>query len=97
MGGNPIPRLATLRFYNLRHQFVTELSENGVPDNVIRELAGHIDPEMTRHYSHPRIAACRAAVETLTTVKPAAQKVQIEASYVTSHVTKQLAALAEAS
>ena len=39
--------------------------------------------------SHP--ARVRVAVE------PPAQKVQIEASYVTSHVTKQLAALAEAS
>jgi integrase len=32
-----------LRFYDLRHQFVTELCEAGLPEAVIRELAGHID------------------------------------------------------
>jgi integrase len=96
-GREPIPRLATLRFYNLRHQFVTELSENGVPDNVIRELAGHIDPEMTRHYSHPRLAARRAAVETLSMLKPTPQTGQTGEGYVTNHVTKQLPAPAEAS
>src|SRR5207302_1017700 len=49
-----------LRFYDLRHQFVTELCEAGVPEIVIRELAGHIDPAMTRWYAHPRMAARRA-------------------------------------
>jgi integrase len=81
-----------LRFYDLRHQFVTELCEAGVPESVIRELAGHIDPEMTRYYSHPRLAARRAAVESLATVKPVAQTGQFEGGYVTNHVTKQLPA-----
>jgi hypothetical protein len=81
-----------LRFYDLRHQFVTELCEAGVPESVIRELAGHIDPEMTRHYSHPRLAARRAAVETLATIKPAPEKGQFEGGYVTNHVTKALPA-----
>jgi integrase len=86
-----------LRFYDLRHQFVTELCEAGIPEAVIRELAGHIDPEMTRHYSHPRIAARRTAVEALATVRPAAQKGQIKQGYVTNRVTKELPAHVEPS
>jgi integrase len=78
--------MPNFRFYDLRHLFVTELCEAGVPESVIRELAGHIDPAMTRHYSHPRMAARRAAVETLGTVKPAA----FEGGYGTNHVTKEL-------
>jgi integrase len=82
-----------LRYYDLRHQFVTELNEAGVPEGVIRELAGHVDPQMMRIYSHPRLAAKRVAVEALATVRqatPAAQTGQFEGSYVTNRVTKQL-------
>ena len=87
-----IPRLAKLRFYDLRHQFVTELCEAGVPESVIRELAGHVDPQMMRIYSHPRVAARRAAVEALATVKTG----QFEGGYGTNHVTKLLPAEVEA-
>jgi integrase len=58
-----------LRYYTLRHQCVTEMLESGVPESVVREVVGHIDPAMTRHYSHPRLAARRAAVEALATVR----------------------------
>jgi len=78
--------MPNFRYYDLRHLFVTELCEAGVPESVIRELASHIDPAMTRHYSHPRMAARRAAVETLGTVKPA----PFEGGYVTNYVTKEL-------
>ena len=91
MGLEAIPRLAKLRFYDLRHQFVTELCEAGVPESVIRELAGHVDPQMMRIYSHPRVAARRAAVEALGTVKAG----QFEGGYVTNHVTKLLPAGSE--
>jgi integrase len=84
-----MPRLATFRYYDLRHQCITELLEAGIPEGVIREVAGHVDPAMTRHYSHPRIAARRAAVEALMTVKPG----QLEARYVTNYVTNQLPAV----
>ena len=60
--------------------------EAGVPEGVIREIAGHVDPAMTMHYSHPRLAARRAAVETLMK----AQAPSSEESHVTNHVTKQL-------
>jgi integrase len=80
--------MPNLGFYNLRHQFVTELRESGVPESVIRELAGHVDPAMMRIYSHPRLAARRAAVETLAAVKVG----QFRVGYGTNHVTKQLPA-----
>jgi integrase len=86
------------RFYDLRHQFVTELSEAGAPESVIRELAGHVDPKMMQIYSHPRMAARRAAVEMLTIVKPAPVAGEIEGGYggyVTNHVTKALSATKE--
>ena len=82
-----------MRYYDLRHQFVTELDEAGVSEGVIRELAGHVDPQMMRIYSHPRLAAKRAAVEALASVRlaaPATQTAQLEGGYVTNHVTKAL-------
>ena len=85
-GKEEMPKLARLRFYDLRHLFVTELCEAGIPEAVIRELAGHIDPAMTRHYSHPRIAARRAAVEVLSAVK-VSQESQPEGGCVTNRVT----------
>ena len=57
-----------LRYYDLRHLAITELCEAGVPEAVIRELAGHVDPDMMRWYAHPRLAARRAAVEALSTI-----------------------------
>jgi integrase len=64
-----------LRYYDLRHQFVTELMESGTPESVIAEIAGHFDSRMSRHYSHPRMMAKRAAVAALTT-KPLPEKEQ---------------------
>ncbi len=87
------PRFARLRFYDLRHQFVTELCEAGVPEAVIRELAGHVDPTMMRVHSHPRLAARRVAVEALATVKTPLP----DGGCVTKHVTKALLAAQEAS
>jgi len=92
-----MPRLAKLRYYDLRHQSITEMLEAGVPEGVIREVAGHVDPAMTRHYSHPRLAARRAAVEVLTTVKVSPNQATPKAGYVTNHVTKALPEHVEAS
>jgi len=85
-GREEMPHLAKLRFYDLRHQAITEMLEAGIPEGVIREVAGHVDPAMTRHYSHPRLAARRAAVEALMTVKTN----QFEGGYDTNRVTKAL-------
>ena len=68
--------------------------EAGIPEGVIREVAGHVDPAMTRHYSHPRLAARRAAAEVLSTVKlpPTSRS---RRGYVTNRVTKALLQKAE--
>lgn len=96
-GREAMPKLAALRFYDLRHLFVTELCEAGIPEAVIRELAGHVDPDMTRHYSHPRLAARRAAVDVLATVKVSPTPATTDGGYVTNHVTKALPAPSESS
>jgi integrase len=56
-----------LRFHDLRHQAITELSEAGAPDATIEALAGHLSREMLEHYSHVRMAAKRAALDKLST------------------------------
>ena len=93
-GKEEMPRLAKLRYYDLRHQCITEMLEAGVPEGVIREVAGHVDPAMTKHYSHPRLAARRAAVKALSTVKAltqaTTQTAAPEGGYVTNHVTNAL-------
>ena len=83
-------QFAALRFYDLRHQCITEMLEAGIPEGVVREVVGHVDPAMTRHYSHPRLAAKRAAVEALSTIKASPHPAQPEGGYVTNHVTKAL-------
>ncbi len=95
-GREAMPKLAKVRFYDLRHQCITEMLEAGIPEGVIREVAGHVDPAMTRHYSHPRLAARRAAVEALALVRAKPQRTSSEGGYVTSHVTKALEATVEA-
>ncbi len=64
-----------------------------MPEGVIRELAGHVDPAMTRWYSHPRLAAKRAAVEALS-AEPALPLEPVKrggsgGSYDTNHDTNQ--------
>jgi hypothetical protein len=60
--------------------------EAGIPEGVIREVEGHVDAAMTHHYSHPRLAARRAAVEALMVTKTD----EFPGGYVTNHVTKAL-------
>jgi integrase len=57
--------LAGLRFHDLRHQAITELSEGQASDETIMSIAGHIDRKMMSHYSHVRRQARRVAVEAL--------------------------------
>lgn len=64
--------IAGLRFHDLRHQAITELSEGQASDETIMSLAGHIDRRMMSHYSHVRRQAKRAAVDQLCAEKPAA-------------------------
>jgi hypothetical protein len=56
----------------MRHHAVTKLAENGVADQTLMAIAGHVSKEMLEHYSHIRMEAKRAAVESLTSCTPSA-------------------------
>ena len=66
--------LPKLRFHDLRHTAITSLAEADVPISTIMEIAGHLSPEMTRHYTHIRDKAKAAAVAQLS-VFPSPSKV----------------------
>ena len=65
------------RWHDNRHTFVTDLAESGAGDQVIQDLAGHVSPDMVKHYSHIRTEAKRRAVGALSkAAAPAAGKAQ---------------------
>jgi integrase len=51
----------TGRWHDNRHTLITDLAENGAGDETIRQIAGHVSPQMLKHYSHIRMAAKRGA------------------------------------
>ncbi len=51
------------RLHDTRHTFITELAESGAGDQTIMDLAGHVSPQMVKHYSHIRMETKRDAVE----------------------------------
>jgi integrase len=51
------------RWHDNRHTLITELAESGAGDETIMEIAGHVDRQMLRHYSHIRMKAKRSALE----------------------------------
>jgi integrase len=51
------------RLHDARHTFITELAESGVGDQTIMDLAGHVTPQMVKHYSHIRMQTKRDAVQ----------------------------------
>jgi len=58
--------LADHTLHGLRHDFCSLLMEQGVPDTIIAQLAGHANPAITRRiYQHGTEAAHRDAMERL--------------------------------
>jgi integrase len=55
----------TGRWHDNRHTLITDLAENGAGDETIRQIAGHVSPQMLKHYSHIRMAAKRGALESI--------------------------------
>ena len=53
----------TGRWHDNRHTLITDLAESGAADETIRDIAGHVSPQMLKHYSHIRTAAKRTALE----------------------------------
>ena len=57
--------LPGFRFHDLRHCAITSLAESGAADSTIMAIAGHVSRKMLERYSHVRMEAKRAAMETL--------------------------------
>jgi integrase len=55
--------LAGLRFHDLRHSYITMLSESQASDSTLLSIAGHFSRRMLEHYSHIRMSAKRAALD----------------------------------
>lgn len=49
----------------LRHMAITRMLEFGVPEETVRNIAGHVSVEMMRHYSHARVAANAKALDVI--------------------------------
>jgi len=58
------------RFHDLRHTTLTKWAENNTPESTMLAFAGHLSRAMLERYSHIRIAAKRAAVDTLELAEP---------------------------
>jgi len=52
-------------FHSLRHSYVSGLSAAGVAVELRQKLAGHASEQQNLHYTHPEIAALRAAIDKL--------------------------------
>ena len=57
--------LVGLRFHDLRHHALTELSESSASEQTIMSIAGHVSARMLAHYSHVRLDAKRTALAAL--------------------------------
>jgi integrase len=53
------------RLHDLRHTAATKMAEAGVPESTMLALMGHMSRAMLERYSHIRMAAKRAAVDSL--------------------------------
>lgn len=51
------------RWHDTRHTLITDLAESGAADETIREIAGHVSPQMLKHYPHIRMQAKREALQ----------------------------------
>jgi hypothetical protein len=58
------------RWHDNRHTLVTELAESGASDQTIMDIAGHVSKQMLKHYSHIRMEAKRAALESIVQKQP---------------------------
>ena len=53
------------RWHDHRHTLITQLAENGHGEETIRQIVGHVSPEVLRDYLHVRMKAKREAVESI--------------------------------
>jgi integrase len=83
------------RWHDCRHSFITRLAENpAVSEETIRALAGHVSRKMLERYSHIRLAAKQAAIQSLEAAAFDAGSPQKSPQFVTS-VVGELSAISE--
>ena len=51
------------RLHDLRHTYASRLIEGGASEAIVRELMGHVDPNVIQRYTHVRRPAKRDAVQ----------------------------------
>lgn len=56
-----IAGIENFRLHDSRHNFITRLSEAGIPLSVIQQLVGHRSPAMTQRYTHLSADTLQAA------------------------------------
>lgn len=59
-----------VRFQDLRHTAITKLAESQASDQTVMSIAVHVSRQMLAHYSHIRLAATRAALDSIATPPP---------------------------
>jgi len=59
-----------VRFHDLRPTAITKLAESQASDQTVMSIAGHASRQMLEHYSHPRMAAQRAALDSIAAPLP---------------------------
>ena len=62
--------LPNFRFHDLRHTFNTQLAETGAPISVLMAQVGHLDHQMSEHYTHISDRAKHAAVAKVESANP---------------------------
>jgi integrase len=84
-----------LRPYDLRHHGLTKLAEKN-PEQVVLKVAGHVSPQMLRRvYSHVRLPALRAAVNSISSMNRGRSKAGHEAESTREAAMFRTAQLAE--
>jgi integrase len=77
------------RWHDNRHTFITGLAESGeAGDETIRDMAGHVSPQMLKHYSHIGMEAKRRAVESLVSKKVVAATPDVKIPAIPEHLAK---------
>jgi len=65
------------RLHDLRHTALTKMAENGVPEETMKAIAGHMSRAMLERCSHIRMEAKRKAVAGLTLASPIIEVPQV--------------------
>ena len=80
--------------HTLRHSFISDALTKGIPEAVLRSWVGHIDPEVTKIYTHIADTASQAAMQRLADAHqrerkaPESPKADVSDSAQSQHITE---------